>query len=515
MQETFNSIAPTALIIAIILVLVLLIGIPLLLRRRKAAEDDGPDIGTAIDYTSLPVEEPSGWRERFANLSLPGKILLVVIPLLLIISAAVLVLMLSPNDGERSVVITPTPLPPSITITQADLVNATTIEVVADTTLADGTPVEVQLLAADGQPFPWFNPDAAQGTVTENSIDLRLPRAQDSPQATRGVTYTVVLATADKAVSDQATLVVPSLYANDFYAPEVAAQPTRTPTLTPTAGPTQVLPTPTPTVVVLAGTPATVSGNGGNVRRHPLIRDDNRVALVSGGEAIQVLGRTPNGEWYRIRTPRNEIGWISASLVALDAGQAANVSVESVVTVFVAGPVRDQSTTSSRELDRVAVNEIVELLQKTASADWYQVRTIRDTVGWVPANLLGIPDEVAAQVPLQGSPSAPTSTTPGTVPTSTTPGTVPTGATPGTVPTSAGGTELTARVINGGRMRSAPVIAANNEVGMINAGETVTLLQKNANGTWYRIRNPAGVEGWSSASLLDIPPDVAAQVPVA
>jgi uncharacterized protein YgiM (DUF1202 family) len=49
----------------------------------------------------------------------------------------------------------------------------------------------------------------------------------------------------------------------------------------------------------------------------------------------------------------------------------------------------------------------------------------------------------------------------------------------------------------------------------INADETVDLLEKSANGQWYRITNTRNVTGWVSVTLLTIDPDVARRVPVA
>jgi flagellar FliL protein len=43
---------------------------------------------------------------------------------------------------------------------------------------------------------------------------------------------------------------------------------------------------------------------------------------------------------------------------------------------------------------------VVELTQRTAAGDWYQATNARGISGWVSADLLGIPDEVAQAVPV-------------------------------------------------------------------------------------------------------------------
>jgi uncharacterized protein YgiM (DUF1202 family) len=72
-------------------------------------------------------------------------------------------------------------------------------------------------------------------------------------------------------------------------------------------------------------------------------------------------------------------------------------------------------------------------------------------------------------------------------------------------------TPLTATVIGGGRIRREPSVQAE-EVGTIARGEQVVLLSRTADGAWYHIQSAAG-EGWASSTLLEIAPEVAAQVP--
>ncbi len=81
-------------------------------------------------------------------------------------------------------------------------------------------------------------------------------------------------------------------------------------------------------------------------------------------------------------------------------------------------------------------------------------------------------------------------------------------AKPTAIPTPA----LTAKVFNGGNVRDQPV---NGKVlDQINANETVTLLEKNAAGTWYKITNIRSVTGWVSATLLTVDDAVKQQVPI-
>jgi SH3-like domain-containing protein len=177
--------------------------------------------------------------------------------------------------------------------------------------------------------------------------------------------------------------------------------PTEDPTVTPAPEATpEATPEVTPTAAAAAlpeGPPASVT-NGGNVRRLPIIVADNVVGGINAGEQVQLIARTPNAQWFRVRTIRDEVGWVSATLIGVPAGT--DVPVANVVTVFVTGAIYERPDTASTEVDRVNRDEVVELLQRTAAGDWYQVTNVRQITGWAPAELLGIPDEVAAQVPV-------------------------------------------------------------------------------------------------------------------
>ena len=51
-------------------------------------------------------------------------------------------------------------------------------------------------------------------------------------------------------------------------------------------------------------------------------------------------------------------------------------------------------------------------------------------------------------------------------------------------------------------------------LGQLHAGEVVTLLERSNDSAWYRVQAPEA-EGWVSATLLTIDPEVAKQVPTA
>ncbi len=413
MQDLLSNLQQPIVIGLIIAVILALVGIVFLARRlrnRQAppSESIAPSLDGPVDYTSLPLdEEPRGWRDRFARLSLAGKILAVLVPLLAILGLLALVLTLLPS-GEPPVA-APTLVAVSLTVEDAAVIRAEplTIDInVVTTGLAEGDSVTAEMLE-DGAPFPWLNPEQAVGTVRRNRAEFQVQRAEGAPTPTEGRRYTVIARGPDGSVSGETELIIPSIssIADTFFGRQAAAAPataTPIPTVTavaPTAADPAATPEPTATAApTLPEGPAATVSNGGNVRRLPIRTADNVIGGVNAGEQVQLIERTPNGEWYRVRTVRDELGWVSTSLLSVPADAA--VPVANVVTVFVTGPIYEQADASSTEVDRVNQDEVVLLLQRTAAGDWYQVTNVRDITGWAPAELLGIPEEVAAAVPV-------------------------------------------------------------------------------------------------------------------
>jgi len=410
MQDLLSTLDPSIVIGLIVLVVVVLVIVSLLARRRRGQQGPPADaasaLGGPIDYTSLPIDdEPSGWRERFARLSLAGKILAVLVPILGVLGLLALILTLLPS-GEPAAVL-PTVVPITLAITDATIIRAEPLTVSVDVaaTGLDGTEVTVELLE-DGQPFAWLNPEQARGVVRRDRAEIQAQRAASAPAPTEGKRYSVITRGPDGTSSAEAELLIPAVnrIAETFYGKPTAAAPTAIATVAPTAAP-QATPAPaaTPEPAATAAPelptgPLADVGNGGNVRRLPIITAENVVGGVNAGEQVQLIARTPNGAWYRVRSLRDELGWVSATLLQVPAD--AQVPVAAVVTVFANGPLYERPDEASTELDRVNLDEVVELKQKSADGAWYEVTNVRDISGWVPATLLGVPDEVAQSVPV-------------------------------------------------------------------------------------------------------------------
>jgi len=416
MQDLLSRLDPMIAIILIVAGVIALVIVALLarrLRRRQTSLDDSMSASTGlsgpVDYTALPLDdEPTGWRERFANLSLAGKILIILVPLLLLLGVLVLVLsLMSSSQPPPQAGPLPTPKPtPALKISKAEVIriNPVTVSIAADTIgLADNTQVTAELLA-NGQPVTYLIANEMKGVVHSGQISIKPSKDEVAGPLSAGVTYIVRLSTADGQTSAEHELVVPPDYANTIFGTTPAASATSTPApASATASPqTSPGPTATASAVALSGTEVKVR-NGGKVRSMPFSSVDNRVGGVDAGNTVQLIERTPNGKWYHISfintdDGQRKDGWISASLLIVPAAVQAKVPVATVVSVFVSGTMYQQPDKASSHVDLVNAGEVVKLKQKTAVGDWYQVENVRGKTGWVPANQLGIPADVAARV---------------------------------------------------------------------------------------------------------------------
>jgi hypothetical protein len=149
------------------------------------------------------------------------------------------------------------------------------------------------------------------------------------------------------------------------------------------------------------------------------------------------------------------------------------------------GNIRQSPGIKGAVLGQLHAGELVTLVQKTTNGLWYYVNAPEAT-GWVHTSLLRVAPDIANRVFVNGEAMVAVSTS----------------------------EQLSATVINGGNRRAAPAIKAE-VLGQVHAGDTIQLLAKTKNGTWYYARCRCGALGWVHASLLKIDPKIARKVPVA
>ena len=144
---------------------------------------------------------------------------------------------------------------------------------------------------------------------------------------------------------------------------------------------------------------------------------------------------------------------------------------------------------------------VMTLLGRNADSSWAYVQTATAVIGWVNASSEYITPSVAINtLPIV----IPTTTTPTTTtPTATVTATaVPSTSTPTPTATAVPITGAAATVATGAlNVRSGPGVAYGS-VAVVNQGTVVTLLGRNANSSWVKIRLSNGTEGWVNATLI-------------
>ncbi|MCA9942070.1 MAG: SH3 domain-containing protein [Ardenticatenaceae bacterium] len=153
---------------------------------------------------------------------------------------------------------------------------------------------------------------------------------------------------------------------------------------------------------------------------------------------------------------------------------------------------------------------VLTLLGRTADSTWAYVQTASSHIGWVNASS----DYITPSVAINTLPVVtPTTTTPTATTTAVPTGTSTPTSTPTTTPaptaTAVPVTGAAATVVTGAlNVRSGPGISYGS-VAVVNQGTVVSLLGRNSNSSWAKIRLANGTEGWVNASSTYITPNVA------
>jgi uncharacterized protein YgiM (DUF1202 family) len=480
-----------ALVIAVVIVVIIR-------RRRAQSSTDGVmpiDIGQPVDYTSMTVEEPTNLVDRFRNLSPAMRALALLVPLILIGGLIVLAMGMSNPGSANEPPLAPQVPAAELAITRAEVVGTGKIVVVGTTNLPNDAQVSV-LMKEDGQEYFWFDTATAISRPNSGQLLLTLDRLNDAPIPTQDREYTITLITVggSSVSSPPVKLNVLEPFKADFYQ-LIAEVATAEPEPTAEAAATSE-PVPEPTSAIPGTEPVATVIGGGKIRSEPSVQG-SEVGQIAKGDNVTLIARTEDGAWFRVRAGDNE-GWVSSTLLEVAPDIAANVPTPQPAstlntTVFNGGNVRAEPSLDANVLDQINAGESVQLLEKSSNEQWYKITNVRGVTGWVNRTLLNLSVELTRAVPTTGS-----------------------GGSTIVQPTSEPGasTGLTATVFNGGNVRSAPN-RDGQVLDQINARETVQLLAKNADGTWYQITNTRGITGWVSVTLLTIDADLASKVPVA
>ena len=210
------------------------------------------------------------------------------------------------------------------------------------------------------------------------------------------------------------------------------------------------------------------------------------VTVVYNSNAITLLGRNESGTWVRIRTNGGQEGWVNANFVQTSShigslsvvGGLATLEATAVVTGAQLVNVRAGDTIQHSVVTTVGSQTTVTLLGRNHNSTWAYIRTPNGTTGWINGNLL-TPSTPLANLPSAASPLIPA-------------------VTPAAPP--AGTATVTAGHLNVRRGDG----VAYQIIASLNLGQQVTLIGRNANHTWAKVRLANGQEGWVNASYLNV-----------
>lgn len=291
-----------------------------------------------------------------------------------------------------------------------------------------------------------------------------------------------------------------------------------------------ILPTATP-LVLLGDRAITIEPT--NVRREPSLNAPLVIELPRD-TVVEVLGRSDNGQYFYIRTAAGVEGWALRPLFnfnfdvddldVIDPREADGTSqattvplptlaispVNTLVPTFTLTPtptllptntpapaadgdptarvvvtnaaVRAEPTLTAATVTTISLDEVVTLLGRSADSDFLLIRTPDGIEGWVGRPLLvyAIPFD---QIPVV-TPDTPTATP-------TLIGADADRTVTGTLSTSA------ANVRAAPRLGSAPVVR-------LREGDTVTVLGRNPEGTYYFVETDAGETGWIAEGFITL-----------
>jgi uncharacterized protein YraI len=143
---------------------------------------------------------------------------------------------------------------------------------------------------------------------------------------------------------------------------------------------------------------------------------------------------------------------------------------------------------------------VVTLLGRNADSSWAFVRTAGNVEGWASTRYL-TPTAPFSGLPVVSGPTTATATPGGPAgtpqPTGFPPGSLPGGGSSGIVPGQA--------VVSSSRLNLRAGPGAGYAVAaVLNEGDLLTLLGRNSNGSWAKVRTAASLEGWVSTRYITI-----------
>ncbi len=208
---------------------------------------------------------------------------------------------------------------------------------------------------------------------------------------------------------------------------------------------------------------------GLNLRKDPSTKNP-RIGFVEQGSVLTVLGISSDNNWYKVKTPGGQEGYVSAQYVQNVSGNSNNNStvdtdVKSIRTTAGLNLRRDPSTRNPR-IGFVEQGTVLTVLGMSADKAWYKVKTSGGQEGFVSAQYV--------QSVSNNS-----------------------GNSNQTVDTDVKSVKATA----GLNLRKDPS-TKQARIGFVDEGSVLTVLGMSADKGWYKVKTAGGQEGYVSAQYV-------------
>jgi uncharacterized protein YraI len=223
----------------------------------------------------------------------------------------------------------------------------------------------------------------------------------------------------------------------------------------------------------------TVNTGALNVRSGPGL-DYGSITVTYNGHVVQLLGRNTFTTWLKVRLFDGQEGWVNAKYITTyyPIGNLPVMWDDAVVpgaptAIVVTGNlnVRSGPSPDFTILTSVPYGTTLTMVGRNYNGTWVKIRMSNGQEGWVNASYITTSAPVSSLPIVDGSSGTGTPT-----------GTVVTGA------------------LN---VRSGPGTQYGS-IAVIYQGATATLIGRNADSTWVKIRLSNGTEGWVNASLIQM-----------
>lgn len=224
-----------------------------------------------------------------------------------------------------------------------------------------------------------------------------------------------------------------------------------------------------------------------NIRAVPSAAGSSPIlAVLPQGSQLLIVGRNADTSFYEVITGSGQRGWAASRYIAVSAGAGRGQPVtsgERTQTVVVADgivnvPSLNLRTAPDPLADVIAVlpgGLITSIIGRNSDASWYEVVTPEGLLGWVYGEYMIVRNGFAADAPVQNSDQI------------------------ASLPAAEGLVFNAARV----NIRANPDAQAAI-LGVVVAGETVTILQQSSGGFWYLVRTPSGLRGWIDSDFVRV-----------